>query len=112
MDDEILHALRGCCVGLNSGRWDYIFSWIKTFRRERARVLPERSQVGMTAPFLKHYSELLIRTCHQRGAFAMGGMAGWPGLRTDPAFDGRCRHRRNFTGATVAMDSPLRQRAR
>ncbi|MBB5207822.1 malate synthase A [Chiayiivirga flava] len=73
--DEILHALRGRIVGLNCGRWDYIFSYIKTFRRHADRVLPERSQIGMTVPFLKHYSELLIKTCHRRGAHAMGGMA-------------------------------------
>jgi malate synthase len=73
--DEILHALRRRCVGLNCGRWDYIFSYIKTFRRHRDRVLPERGQVGMSVPFLKNYSELLIQTCHRRGALAMGGMA-------------------------------------
>ena len=72
---EILHALRRRIVGLNCGRWDYIFSYIKTFRTHRDRVLPERSQVGMTVPFLKSYSELLIQTCHRRGALAMGGMA-------------------------------------
>jgi malate synthase len=73
--DEILHALRGRIVGLNCGRWDYIFSYIKTLRRHRDRVLPERAQVTMAAPFLKAYSELLVRTCHRRGAHAMGGMA-------------------------------------
>ncbi len=73
--DEILHALKERIVGLNCGRWDYIFSYIKTFRRHRDRVLPERAQVGMTQPFLKAYSELLIKTCHRRGAHAMGGMA-------------------------------------
>ena len=73
--DEILHALKDRIVGLNCGRWDYIFSYIKTFRRHRDRVLPERAQVGMTQPFLKAYSELLIKTCHRRGAHAMGGMA-------------------------------------
>ncbi|TYT26383.1 malate synthase A [Luteimonas viscosa] len=73
--DEILHALRGRIVGLNCGRWDYIFSYIKTLRAHRDRVLPERSQVTMTQPFLKSYSELLIQTCHRRGAHAMGGMA-------------------------------------
>ncbi len=72
---EILHALRGRIAGLNCGRWDYIFSYIKTFRMHRDRVLPERSQVTMTQPFLKAYSELLIQTCHKRGAHAMGGMA-------------------------------------
>lgn len=73
--DEILHALRERIVGLNCGRWDYIFSYIKTFRTHRDRVLPERAQVTMTQPFLKAYSELLICTCHRRGAHAMGGMA-------------------------------------
>ncbi|WP_066093009.1 malate synthase A [Xanthomonas massiliensis] len=72
---EILHALKDRIVGLNCGRWDYIFSYIKTFRRHAERVLPERSQVTMTQPFLKAYSELLIQTCHRRGAHAMGGMA-------------------------------------
>ncbi|MEO8366560.1 MAG: malate synthase A [Pseudoxanthomonas sp.] len=72
---EILHALRSRIVGLNCGRWDYIFSYLKTFRRHRDKVLPERGQVTMTQPFLKAYSELLIQTCHQRGAHAMGGMA-------------------------------------
>ncbi|PPU77056.1 MULTISPECIES: malate synthase A [Xanthomonas] len=73
--DEILHALRERIVGLNCGRWDYIFSYLKTFRAHRDRVLPERGQVTMTQPFLKAYSELLIKTCHRRGAHAMGGMA-------------------------------------
>ncbi len=73
--DEILHALRDRIAGLNCGRWDYIFSYIKTLRAHRDRVLPERGQVTMTQPFLKAYSELLIQTCHRRGAHAMGGMA-------------------------------------
>ncbi|MET0328840.1 MAG: aldolase/citrate lyase family protein, partial [Luteimonas sp.] len=73
--DEILHALRDRIAGLNCGRWDYIFSYLKTFRRHRDRVLPERAQVTMTQPFLKAYSELLVQTCHRRGAHAMGGMA-------------------------------------
>ncbi|AKC86580.1 malate synthase A [Pseudoxanthomonas suwonensis] len=73
--DEILHALKDRIVGLNCGRWDYIFSYLKTFRAHADKVLPERGQVTMTQPFLKAYSELLIRTCHRRGAHAMGGMA-------------------------------------
>ncbi|MDQ3287108.1 MAG: malate synthase A [Pseudomonadota bacterium] len=73
--DEILHALRSRIVGLNCGRWDYIFSYIKTFRTHRDKVLPERTQVTMDQPFLRTYSELLIHTCHRRGAHAMGGMA-------------------------------------
>jgi len=81
---EILHALRGRIVGLNCGRWDYIFSYLKTFRRHRDRVLPERGQVGMTQPFLKAYSELLVQTCHRRGAHAMGGMAAQIPIAGDP----------------------------
>ena len=73
--DEILHALKDRIVGLNCGRWDYIFSYIKTFRRHSDKVLPERGQVTMAQPFLRAYSELLIQTCHRRGAHAMGGMA-------------------------------------
>ncbi len=81
--DEILHALRDRVVGLNCGRWDYIFSYLKTFRNHPDRLLPERGQVVMTVPFLKAYSELLIRTCHRRGAFAMGGMAAQIPIRGD-----------------------------
>jgi malate synthase len=83
--DEILWALRSRIVGLNCGRWDYIFSYIKSFRARRDHVLPERAQVGMSAPFLKAYSELLIKTCHRRGAFAMGGMAAQIPISNDPA---------------------------
>jgi malate synthase len=83
--DEILWALRTRITGLNCGRWDYIFSYIKTLRGHRDRVLPERGQVAMTVPFLKAYSELLIRTCHRRGAFAMGGMAAQIPIGNDPA---------------------------
>jgi len=82
--DEILHALRERIVGLNCGRWDYIFSYIKTLRTHRDRVLPERGQVTMTQPFLKAYSELLIQTCHRRGAHAMGGMAAQIPIAGDP----------------------------
>lgn len=83
--DEILHALRGRIAGLNCGRWDYIFSYLKTFRAHPDRVLPERGQVGMTQPFLKAYSELLVKTCHRRGAHAMGGMAAQITIRGDEA---------------------------
>jgi malate synthase len=82
---EILHALRRRAVGLNCGRWDYIFSYLKTLRGHRDRLLPERAQVGMTVPFLKAYSELLIQTCHRRGAFAMGGMAAQIPIKDDEA---------------------------
>ena len=83
--DEILWALRTRITGLNCGRWDYIFSYIKTLRAHRDRVLPERGQVLMTVPFLKAYSELLIKTCHRRGAFAMGGMAAQIPINNDAA---------------------------
>ncbi|MDU4364964.1 MAG: malate synthase A [Klebsiella oxytoca] len=73
--DEILHALRDHIVGLNCGRWDYIFSYIKTLKNHPDRVLPDRQVVTMDKPFLSAYSRLLIKTCHKRGAFAMGGMA-------------------------------------
>jgi malate synthase len=73
--DEILHALRRRIAGLNCGRWDYIFSYLKTVRAHPDKVLPERGQVTMEQPFLRAYSELLIHTCHRRGAHAMGGMA-------------------------------------
>ena len=82
---EILHALRRRAVGLNCGRWDYIFSYLKTLRGHRDRLLPERGQVLMTVPFLKAYSELLIQTCHRRGAFAMGGMAAQIPIKGDEA---------------------------
>ena len=80
---EILHALRERAVGLNCGRWDYIFSYLKTFRGHRDRLLPDRGQVLMTVPFLRAYSELLIQTCHRRGAFAMGGMAAQIPIKND-----------------------------
>ena len=80
---EILHALKGRILGLNCGRWDYIFSYIKTFRNHPDRVLPDRDQVGMTVPFLASYSKLLIQTCHAHGAFAMGGMAAQIPIRGD-----------------------------
>ena len=73
--DEILHALQNHIVGLNCGRWDYIFSYIKTLRNHNEFVLPDRAQVGMDRAFLKAYSLQLIKTCHRRRAHAMGGMA-------------------------------------
>lgn len=90
---EILHALRGRIVGLNCGRWDYIFSYLKTLRRHRDRVLPERGQVTMTQPFLKAYSELLIQTCHRRGAHAMGGMAAQIPIKGDAEANERAMQR-------------------
>ncbi|MEV7570208.1 malate synthase A [Streptomyces tanashiensis] len=73
--EEILHELREHSAGLNAGRWDYLFSLIKTFGHRTDFLLPDRSQVTMTAPFMRAYTELLVRTCHRRGAHAIGGMA-------------------------------------
>ncbi|MDX1975271.1 MAG: malate synthase A [Rickettsiales bacterium] len=81
--DEILHALKDYCVGLNCGRWDYIFSFIKKFSKRDDFVLPDRSQVLMTTHFLRSYSLLLIKTCHRRGAFAMGGMSAFIPVKGD-----------------------------
>jgi len=73
--NEILYVLRNRITGLNCGRWDYIFSYIKTLRAHTNRLLPERNQVTMSEPFLNAYTQLLIQTCHRRGVHAMGGMA-------------------------------------
>ena len=74
--DEILYELRDFASGLNAGRWDYLFSIIKTFRDAGPEfVLPDRNSITMAAPFMKAYSDLLVSTCHQRGAYAIGGMA-------------------------------------
>ncbi|HXH02143.1 MAG TPA: malate synthase A [Candidatus Competibacteraceae bacterium] len=81
--DEILYELREHIVGLNCGRWDYIFSFIKKLRAHPQFVLPERGQVTMTTHFLRSYSQLLIKTCHRRGAFAMGGMAAQIPIKND-----------------------------
>ncbi len=82
--DEILYEMRDHSYGLNAGRWDYIFSAIKTFRDRPEFVLPDRADVKMTVPFMAAYTSLLVRTCHRRGAFAMGGMAALIPSRTDP----------------------------
>jgi len=83
--EEILYELRDHSAGLNAGRWDYLFSMIKKFRtRGRDFVLPERNAVTMTAPFMRAYTELLVRTCHKRGAHAIGGMAAFIPSRRDP----------------------------
>jgi malate synthase len=81
---EILYELRDHSYGLNAGRWDYIFSVIKTNRADPAFVLPDRTAVTMTQPFMRAYTELLVRTCHDRGTFAMGGMAALIPSRRDP----------------------------
>lgn len=83
--EEILFALRDHCAGLNAGRWDYIFSIIKTYRGRGARfVLPDRSEVTMTVPFMRAYTELLVQTCHKRGAYAIGGMSAFIPNRRKP----------------------------
>ncbi|MFI7109030.1 malate synthase A [Nonomuraea sp. NPDC050227] len=83
--EEILYELRDHSAGLNAGRWDYLFSVIKKFRtRGREFLLPERNAVTMTAPFMRAYTELLVRTCHKRGAHAIGGMAAFIPSRRDP----------------------------
>jgi malate synthase len=82
--DEILYELRNHSHGLNAGRWDYIFSVIKCYRDRPEFVLPDRNDVKMTVPFMHAYAELLVKTCHARGAFAMGGMAALIPSRSDP----------------------------
>jgi malate synthase len=82
--EEILYELRDYGCALNAGRWDYIFSVIKKFRA-RDWLLPDRAQVTMTVPFMRAYTELLVRTCHRRGAHAIGGMAAFIPSRKDPA---------------------------
>jgi malate synthase len=87
--DEILFELREHAAGLNAGRWDYIFSIIKKFRARPEFVLPDRVQVTMTVPFMRAYTELLVQTCHRRGAHAIGGMAAFIPSRRDPDVNDR-----------------------
>ncbi|MFY9549715.1 MAG: malate synthase A, partial [Thermoanaerobaculia bacterium] len=87
--DEILWELRDHSAGLNCGRWDYIFSFIKKFRARPGLVLPDRSLVTMTRHFLRSYSHLVVRTCHRRGIHAMGGMAAQIPIKGDPAANAR-----------------------
>ena len=83
--DEILYELREHAAGLNAGRWDYLFSAIKKFRTDPAIASPDRAQLTMTVPFMRAYTELLVQTCHRRGAHAIGGMAAFIPNRRDPA---------------------------
>ena len=83
--NEILYELREHSAGLNCGRWDYIFSFIKRFRNVEGFILPDRGQVGMGVHFMKSYSELVIQTCHKRGVHAMGGMAAQIPIKNDEA---------------------------
>jgi malate synthase len=82
--DEILYELREHAAGLNAGRWDYLFSAIKKFRTDPATSTPDRGQLTMTVPFMRAYTELLVQTCHRRGAHAIGGMAAFIPNRRDP----------------------------
>jgi len=82
--DEILYELRDYIVGMNCGRWDYIFSFIKSFHRFPEYVLPDRSELTMSSHFLRAYSQLVIKTCHRRGALAIGGMAAQIPIKNDP----------------------------
>jgi malate synthase len=99
--DEILYELRDHAAGLNAGRWDYLFSCIKKFRSRRDLVLPDRAQLTMTVPFMRAYTELLVRTCHRRGAHAVGGMAAFIPSRRDPAV--------NETAMTRVRDDKVRE---
>src|SRR5256885_8664600 len=83
--EEILYELRQHSAGLNCGRWDYIFSYIKKFARKEEFIVPDRAQVTMTTPFMRAYALSCIKACHKRGAFAMGGMAAYIPIKADPA---------------------------
>ncbi|TXD34922.1 malate synthase A [Lujinxingia vulgaris] len=87
--EEILYALREHSAGLNAGRWDYIFSVIKTFRARQEMVLPDRAQITMSVPFMRAYAERLVHVCHKRGAHAIGGMAAFIPSRRDEAVNER-----------------------
>src|SRR4029077_7478742 len=82
--DEVLCELREHAAGLNAGRWDYLFSAIKKFRTDPAIASPDRAQLTMTVPFMRAYTELLVQTCHRRGAHAIGGSAAFVPNRRDP----------------------------
>jgi malate synthase len=85
MAEEILYELRDHITALNCGRWDYIFSYIKTFQADPEKVLPDRSAVTMAVPFMANYARHVVRTCHKRGAHAMGGMSAFIPVKDDPA---------------------------
>ena len=91
--DEILYELREHAAGLNAGRWDYLFSIIKKFRASPLLESPDRAQLTMTTPFMRAYTELLVETCHRRGAHAIGGMAAFIPDRRDPDVTGRAMAR-------------------
>jgi malate synthase len=85
--EEFLYELRDHAAGLNAGRWDYIFSMIKVLRNSADHILPDRAEVTMAVPFMRAYTELLVKTCHKRGAHAIGGMAAFIPTRKDPAIN-------------------------
>jgi malate synthase len=87
--EEILYELREHASGLNAGRWDYLFSFIKTFRSRPDKLLPDRAQLTMTVPFMRAYTERLVQVCHKRGAHAIGGMAAFIPSRRDPEVNAR-----------------------
>jgi malate synthase len=87
--DEILYELRDHASGLNAGRWDYLFSFIKTFRDRPDKLLPDRAQLTMTVPFMRAYAERLVQVCHRRGAHAIGGMAAFIPSRREPEVNER-----------------------
>ena len=103
--EEILYVMRDHIAGLNAGRWDYIFSIIKNYRGRGARfVLPDRSEVTMTVPFMRAYTELLVKTCHRRGAHAIGGMSAFIPNRRDPEVTARAEERVRADKSREAAD--------
>ena len=106
--DEILWELRAHSAGLNCGRWDYIFSFVKKFRADPAFVLPDRAAVGMDRPFLSAYSQLLVKTCHRRGTHAMGGMAAQIPIKDDPAANARALAKVRADKGARARERPRR----
>jgi malate synthase len=106
--EEILYELREHSAGLNAGRWDYLFSIIKKFRtRGKEFVLPERNSVTMTAPFMRAYTELLVKTCHRRGAHAIGGMAAFIPSRRDPEVNAQAMAKEVFDSVLGASPNQL-----
>ena len=107
--DEILHELREHSAGLNAGRWDYIFSCIKKFKLDREFCLADRAKVTMTAPFMRAYALLLLKTCHRRDAPAIGGMSALIPIKNDPAEE-RDRHAGHHRRQAPRCDRRLRRR--
>lgn len=103
--EEILYVMRDHIAGLNAGRWDYIFSIIKNYRGRGARfVLPDRSEVTMTVPFMRAYTELLVKSCHKRGAHAIGGMSAFIPNRRDPEVTARAEEKVRADKSREAAD--------